>query len=1029
MEDDLFQDGFLAHAWNNNQSIDLNDVNFASLANLSGFEPESIQDDFAGSDILVREAHESWGEDTSNYNLTSVGVGNIPIRAEEADQSKSLDMNDPTTLATFTSLVLFKNNPSTQHIEFKDCDQTKQAVFRALAIKLSLGYSYDASRRTVQLRKDSIQEIFPSQAQQPPCRDDDLTSDQWRLSKIGGTQPQFNVEGDLDTDSNSQFATSFPSNEREKASFNQEMSPDGTGASGLKGRNTDVIEPPQCNIQNPGSHNLYNLRSDHVSTQSVSSSIASRAWRSSSSGLSRTLKAIGACWRCKILRKKCDADEPCKACPKAENKSLWQSIGCRRGTLLDHSPEICLCSKSTSLAESHVAHMIEAFTSNTSLVDFMVNDTRLVLQNATTRLEEVISSVDDTYNKVVLDILCSPIIDLPRVRCQEHNLQSNILNIVWGLVDDSSIKSVLRIENIESVAEMMKAASIYETEYGTSNISSLAIECLRNCVDILRFSCSLTPMLHANCSINQCEIESFRLLASNMTSFLNEFSNVIFRKENRPPGRKWWLSAFYGLYLQSFVRRSIMFLGDLSLAQVSASNLTLSYDRSTYLRLALELFEAASASYDPLISTWSLDKEPSEPKLDFRLIKYYRTAQQVLNTSQWPQDKIHSSMEFLKSMYSDESHESKPTPLKHLDVLPISNMEPTQQQLGVNIQPPPNNTESGVIYEDGQQNSFTNKESLLLSRFKDRPLAPLRTKRRAGSPPGGITSLQRNDSSSSVLNTLSIRHPGLAITSQNSPISSSLSFSYDTSSSALWNGSEESLASLLRTDSPVFPGSSKRGSTSLHTKSSSESFLEMPRSLNHQKSRPSLSGLNFPCNCCPTRPKMFDSPEARKAHESKRKYKCSYCGHRFKTKNDTERHEKSLHIRRRAWSCSMLLALEFQDSFHDSPEAPGSQIICNYCGIGISIPKDSIDAMSISPGDQYKRMLVEYLWEDHHKRLIEHLQKVHQVGQCNAAKKFYRADHFRQHLKHSHNATLGKWTSVLESKCMKEEDPVRRSNT
>jgi hypothetical protein len=48
---------------------------------------------------------------------------------------------------------------------------------------------------------------------------------------------------------------------------------------------------------------------------------------------------------------------------------------------------------------------------------------------------------------------------------------------------------------------------------------------------------------------------------------------------------------------------------------------------------------------------------------------------------------------------------------------------------------------------------------------------------------------------------------------------------------------------------------------------------------------------------------------------------------------------------------------------------------------------------------------------------------VHKFGECNNAKKFFRADHFRQHLKHSHAGTGGKWTNILENACMKEEQP------
>jgi hypothetical protein len=60
---------------------------------------------------------------------------------------------------------------------------------------------------------------------------------------------------------------------------------------------------------------------------------------------------------------------------------------------------------------------------------------------------------------------------------------------------------------------------------------------------------------------------------------------------------------------------------------------------------------------------------------------------------------------------------------------------------------------------------------------------------------------------------------------------------------------------------------------------------------------------------------------------------------------------------------------------------------------------------------------------------IAHLQEMHKFGECNHAKKFFRADHFRQHLKHSHAGTSGKWTNMLENSCMKDEplpEPIRR---
>ena len=54
----------------------------------------------------------------------------------------------------------------------------------------------------------------------------------------------------------------------------------------------------------------------------------------------------------------------------------------------------------------------------------------------------------------------------------------------------------------------------------------------------------------------------------------------------------------------------------------------------------------------------------------------------------------------------------------------------------------------------------------------------------------------------------------------------------------------------------------------------------------------------------------------------------------------------------------------------------------------------------------------------------QHLTTEHKFAECNQSKKFFRADHFRQHLKHSHGGTSGKWTNMLEAACMKDEPSV-----
>ncbi len=146
-----------------------------------------------------------------------------------------------------------------------------------------------------------------------------------------------------------------------------------------------------------------------------------------------------------------------------------------------------------------------------------------------------------------------------------------------------------------------------------------------------------------------------------------------------------------------------------------------------------------------------------------------------------------------------------------------------------------------------------------------------------------------------------------------------------------------------------------------------------------------------------------------------KQYGCNYCGNRFKNKNEAERHQNSLHVRRHSWSCAALSG--YDRAFHESTFRPGEADTCGYCG-------EEFPRSGYVPGRADAHRATDQDWDDR----IRHLQDVHKFGECNASKKFFRADHFRQHLKHSHAGTSGKWTNMLENACMIEEEaplPVR----
>jgi hypothetical protein len=114
---------------------------------------------------------------------------------------------------------------------------------------------------------------------------------------------------------------------------------------------------------------------------------------------------------------------------------------------------------------------------------------------------------------------------------------------------------------------------------------------------------------------------------------------------------------------------------------------------------------------------------------------------------------------------------------------------------------------------------------------------------------------------------------------------------------------------------------------------------------------------------------------------------------------------ESLVLGRQYWSCGVIGAA-YRNLFYSPPEIPPLDdtaiSVCPYCG----------NNFTNSPPD----------WDQRYRHFVH----VHEFGACNqGGTKFFRADDFRQHLKHYHRATIGKWTNVLETACM-GNGPLKR---
>ncbi|CEJ95207.1 hypothetical protein VHEMI10702 [[Torrubiella] hemipterigena] len=150
--------------------------------------------------------------------------------------------------------------------------------------------------------------------------------------------------------------------------------------------------------------------------------------------------------------------------------------------------------------------------------------------------------------------------------------------------------------------------------------------------------------------------------------------------------------------------------------------------------------------------------------------------------------------------------------------------------------------------------------------------------------------------------------------------------------------------------------------------------------------------------------RVADSGSKLRVHGLMKRHKCAYCDKDFNNKNEANRHQISAHLRPCWWSCSAL-ADDFH-AFHDSITRPGEADVCSYCGIEFNRSGNFFGKIN--------RYATVADWEGRSK----HLRDVHKLGKCNPSKKFYRLDHFRQHLKHSHAAVSGIWTTDLEARCL-----------
>jgi hypothetical protein len=132
--------------------------------------------------------------------------------------------------------------------------------------------------------------------------------------------------------------------------------------------------------------------------------------------------------------------------------------------------------------------------------------------------------------------------------------------------------------------------------------------------------------------------------------YVAELSRVLFLKDNMTQ-KSQWLSIFYSLCIQSYVRKVLVHLSSLEApVALKAHSKNLRFEQ--YLHLGIRLFTAASGNYDPIMGSYSTTSEESETD-QAAGSSHYRTAQLSLRQSNWENDGVSGSYDYLKRIFED----------------------------------------------------------------------------------------------------------------------------------------------------------------------------------------------------------------------------------------------------------------------------------------------------------------------------------------------------------------------------------------
>lgn len=160
---------------------------------------------------------------------------------------------------------------------------------------------------------------------------------------------------------------------------------------------------------------------------------------------------------------------------------------------------------------------------------------------------------------------------------------------------------------------------------------------------------SLKDFSHGWCLGLRCKVTCIADLDADILRYLDELCRVFHSKENMRNFRGWWLSGFYSLCIQRFVRKALISLFSREVPGISEQQC---FGAQEYLHLALRLFVAYSRTYDPLTRDIPSNFGPDIGEEDKLFMNEIRIAQIVVGD--WATMDIKSTSDYLKMILNDD---------------------------------------------------------------------------------------------------------------------------------------------------------------------------------------------------------------------------------------------------------------------------------------------------------------------------------------------------------------------------------------